>query len=290
MSEYCRRAVVLLFACAWMLSPSACEAKDRPSVVPASEAPHVEEPAGTRGYLTPKTLLASRELLPPPPAPGSPGEALDRAAFFATRRLKGTPRWGLATEDARYSPKDLLAGFACVLGVRLQETSAPTLLRLLNRLRSDVGESVEPAKSYYKHPRPFVGTGQPICEDERDYLKPSFSYPSGHATLSWASGLVLAELVPELSTPLMARARAYGESRVVCGVHTVSDVEAGRTVGAVLVAALHASDAFKADLEGARREVVAARGSAGPLADEEARCALEKDAAARSPWAESPGK
>jgi acid phosphatase (class A) len=32
-------------------------------------------------------------------------------------------------------------------------------------------------------------------------------------------GLILAELAPERATPILNRGRAYGESRVVCGVH-----------------------------------------------------------------------
>lgn len=294
MSECRYRALLLLFSCAWMLRASTGEAKDRPTPAPAAEDravdPVEDVPAGTKGYLTSRTLPASRDVLPPPPAPGSPGEALDRAAFFTTRQLKGTPRWDLAVQDARYSPKAFLASFSCVLGFQLDESNAPTLLRVFNRLRSDVGAAVESAKSAYKHPRPFLGTGQPICENSSDYLKASWSYPSGHATIGWTSGLLLAELVPELSAPLMARARAYGESRVVCGVHTVSDVEAGRTVGAVLVAALHGSDEFKAELERARREVSAAREAARAPVHEEARCAAEKDAATLSPWLGPPGK
>lgn len=294
MSECLRHAVLMFFSCAWMLSPGVGAARDRPVKAPASEPRSVDPvedvPTGTRGYLTLKTLPSSRDILPPPPAPGSPGEALDRAAFFDTRQLKGTARWDLAARDARYSPTAFLAGFTCVLGFQLDESNAPTLVRLLNRLRSDVGEAVESAKSHYKHPRPFLATGQPICENESNYLKVSWSYPSGHATIGWASGLLLAELVPELSSALMARARAYGESRVVCGVHTVSDVEAGRMMGSVIVASLHASDEFKADLEGARLEVSAARTAAGTLAAQQERCLVEKEASTHSPWVEPLGK
>ena len=55
------------------------------------------------------------------------------------------------------------------------------------------------------------------------------------------------------------RARSIGESRVVCGVHYLSDVEEGRTNGSALVAALHSSPEFRADMEKARAEVAAAR-------------------------------
>jgi membrane-associated phospholipid phosphatase len=41
------------------------------------------------------------------------------------------------------------------------------------------------------------------------------------------AGLILAELVPEAASDVLARARAFGQSRIVCGVHNASAVEAG---------------------------------------------------------------
>jgi acid phosphatase (class A) len=55
------------------------------------------------------------------------------------------------------------------------------------------------------------------------------------------------------------RAREIGDSRIICGVHYLSDVEEGRTNGSILVAALHASPEFESDLAKARAEVAAAR-------------------------------
>jgi acid phosphatase (class A) len=90
-------------------------------------------------------------------------------------------------------------------------------------------------------------------------LAKSASYPSGHSTLSWAWGLILAELAPDRATEIMLRAREIGDSRVICGVHYVSDVEEGRINGSILVAALHANPEFSVDLERSRAEVAAAR-------------------------------
>jgi acid phosphatase (class A) len=74
------------------------------------------------------------------------------------------------------------------------------------------------------------------------------------------------------------RARAFGESRVVCGVHNMSAVEAGRTNGSILVAALHGSPEFRRDMDAARAEVAAARkrGPAPPPAVCSARAAVEQ--------------
>jgi acid phosphatase (class A) len=42
---------------------------------------------------------------------------------------------------------------------------------------------------------------------------------------------------------------------VICGVHYQSDVEAGRMLGASMVAAEHADPAFRADLAAAKAEL-----------------------------------
>src|ERR1700722_11739745 len=215
--------------------------------------------AAPKGYLTAETTPQTLRLLPPPPAAGSGREADDEAVFARTRALKGDPRWSLATSDADLSPR---AGmFACAIGLTLDQTNAPTLQRLLSRVGIDGRAVVDPPKDSFNRPRPYVGVAgdPPICVEKTDSLAKSASYPSGHATISWTWGLILAELAPDRSTEILMRARAIGESRVVCGVHYVSDVEAGRTNGAALVAALHSSPEFRADMEKARAEVAAAR-------------------------------
>ena len=81
---------------------------------------------------------------------------------------------------------------------------------------------------------------------------------------------------------LRVTARAFGEGRLVCGVHNLSAVEAGRLNGSIVVAALHGSEAFRKDLEVVRKEVAAAR-KAGPAPDPQA-CAKEAEIVAKSPY------
>ena len=66
-------------------------------------------------------------------------------------------------------------------------------------------------------------------------------------------------MAPDRADAVLARGLAYGESRVICGVHYPSDVEAGRIVGAAMVAALKADPAFQADFAVAARELDEAR-------------------------------
>jgi acid phosphatase (class A) len=106
------------------------------------------------------------------------------------------------------------------------------------------------------------------------------SYPSGHSSIGWAWALTLAEIAPERADALLARGFAYGQSRVICGVHWQSDVEAGRVVGASTVSRLHADPVFAAQLAGARKEIESARaaGLKSPLD-----CAAEARALASKP-------
>jgi acid phosphatase (class A) len=76
---------------------------------------------------------------------------------------------------------------------------------------------------------------------------------------AWSWALVLAELKPAKADPILALGRDSGDSRVICGVHFPSDVEAGRTLGAAMVARLHADPAFERDLKKAKKEMARAR-------------------------------
>ncbi|WP_230772482.1 phosphatase PAP2 family protein [Sphingomonas sp. Leaf4] len=82
-----------------------------------------------------------------------------------------------------------------------------------------------------------------------------FDYPSGHTSWGTSVALVLAELRPDRADAILERGREYGNSRVICGAHSVSAVEAGRQAAAAIVAVLHGSSQFRGDLEAARREL-----------------------------------
>ena len=234
------------------------------------------------GYLAAGEAPDSMRILPAPPAAGSGRMADDQAIFDKTRALKGDPRWDLATADADLKPDHGAADFACALGVTLDASNAPTVLSILKRTSLDARSVIDPAKDHYARPRPIVASPDaPICVAKTDDLMKSASYPSGHSTQSWAWGLILAELAPDRATEILMRARSIGESRIVCGVHYLSDIQAGRDTGAILVARLHASPEFRADLEKAKAEIAAARETphVGPEA-----CLVPDQAAAHPPY------
>ena len=249
---------------------------------PASE----QSPSAPIGYLPNETVPDTFKILPPPPKSSSPARSEDEAAYRETRKLQGAPRWALASDDAVLTPLSLLADESCAMNVSLGPANAPELVKLLTRVGRDSSQIVNKAKDQFKQLRPFVVEGGPICtESDRQGIAKSYSYPSGHSTYSWAASLILAELAPERATPILARGRAYGESRVVCGVHWVSDVEEGRTNASILVAVLHSNPAFMADLAEAKLEVASAYAAGGSSHIIPAnRCAAEAAAAAHTPW------
>lgn len=145
------------------------------------------------------------------------------------------------------------------LGTRFKPEDAPTLTRLLGRMLGDLETIQTPAKRGFTRPRPFVTEPAATCIAPEPWLARSGSYPSGHSALGWAWALVLAEMAPDRADAVLARGLAYGESRMICGVHYASDVEAGRLVGAALVSALTANPEFQADYVQAARELSALR-------------------------------
>jgi acid phosphatase (class A) len=243
-------------------------------VRPGAPAPVPEiRPGILAGYLPQTALPNALALLPPPPAAGSPGAALDEDVYARTRALVGTPRWALATADANLMFPAAAETFACALDARIDEAETPRLYVLMRRSLADAGLATYSAKNHYQRTRPFVVHDASTCtpKDEQ-MLRGDGSYPSGHAAIGWAWGLILAEVAPERGNALLERALAFGESRVVCGVHWLSDVIEGRDVGAAAVARLHADPAFAADLAAAKTEFAALRAkAAGPGRD----CAAE---------------
>jgi membrane-associated phospholipid phosphatase len=224
----------------------------------------VEMPgAADSAYLSPEAMPDGLRILPPPPEKNGPRAITDRQVFAATRRLKGTARWRVATSDV---DTDAFEHFACALGVRLTPQIAPALARLLDR--AGTAGMVDPVKQYYRVPRPFVGSDAPICQTRTAHLAGNGDYPSGHTANGWMEALILAELAPDRATEILARGRAFGESRLICGAHSLSAVQAGWLAGAAATAALHGSAAFRADLDAARREMAVVRSSApAPAAD-----------------------
>jgi len=217
-------------------------------------------PGLLEGYLTNSNPLDSREFVLPAPTGDSALQALDDAWSRRMLELRGTPRWDLAARDADITFPAAASVFSCTLGIPIDESTTPSLYLLLRRTLTDAGLATMSAKNAYERERPFMKNGKPICTpQDEEMLRGNGSYPSGHTAIGWAWALILSELSPEHADRVLARGRAYGESRNVCNVHWYSDVVAGREVGAAVVAQLHNEVQFLNAMKAARREIDGAR-------------------------------
>ncbi|UAL10935.1 acid phosphatase [Caulobacter segnis] len=216
------------------------------------------------GYLGGDGGIVATTIIGPPPAPDSPRGKAERAQFDETRKLANTEAWSRAIADADLSGKNGLKSFSCAAGVTLSAEATPTLANMLLRMTDDAAKIYQPAKAAFQRPRPPVGNTAPICVPREDWINTDGSYPSGHGLIGWAWASVIAELVPDKASPILARGKAFGDSRIVCGVHFQSDVEAGRYLGSALVTRLHDDPGFLSDLAKARAEVAASKAKGAP--------------------------
>jgi acid phosphatase (class A) len=69
--------------------------------------------------------------------------------------------------------------------------------------------------------------------------------------------LVLVRLFPDHEQQILARGLRYGDNRVACGVHHVTDVEQGRLLGVAYWQAVEQAPAFLDDIACAREEEAA---------------------------------
>lgn len=272
---------VALLAAALAVGGASAGAQTASATSQAAPPPPAGMPDLVNGYIAKNDVPDSRSVLPPAPAVDSATQARDDAAAAAARKLAGSARWKLATEDADLSFPDAASDFSCALGVNISQQTTPHLYTLLRRSMTDAGLSTYPTKREYQRTRPFVAKGGAICTpDEAAQLRKDGSYPSGHSAIGWAWALILVELDPARENAILARGRSFMESRVICNVHWLSDTEAGAMMGSAIFARLQDEPAFQADLKAARMEVAHARA----LGERPTRnCAGEEAALASTP-------
>jgi major phosphate-irrepressible acid phosphatase (HPAP) len=194
-------------------------------------------------------------LLPAPPDGASITFLNDQARYNWGKTMRNTPRGEQAFKDAHVEGNGVPQAFSEAFGVEINEET-PEILKLIVGMREDAGDlGTREAKNYYNRQRPFSFYEEDTCNPEQQAeLSTNGSYPSGHTSIGWATALVLAEINPERQNEILKRGYEMGESRVICGYHFQSDVDAGRITGAVTVARLHADPGFQAQLEKAKAE------------------------------------
>jgi acid phosphatase (class A) len=195
-------------------------------------------------------------LLAPPPLVGSARDITDRQAIDDLQKDADAARWQTAEQDAQY----VYARFAEPLGQPLDRATLPLTIHLLNRALRDVVAPAFAAKEDFQRPRPFQRfqlarvCGEAVAPVPEVNPTKGASYPSGHSAYGWTTALILAQIAPDRAPQLLEKASEYAESRLICGMHFPTDIEAGRVLAVAIVERLKTVPAFEADLASARVE------------------------------------
>lgn len=160
-----------------------------------------------------------------------------------------------AVTDLAFDP---FAIFQPVLGGEFTERRLPRTAAVLRAAVVGVNAAVSAAKDQYDRERPYVEDRTVLRCDNPENPGPGGSYPTGHGAGGWTLALVLAELLPSRADAILQRGRDFGDSRVICGYHFPSDVEAARLIASAGVARLHGDAEFRRLLDAARQELARA--------------------------------
>ncbi len=101
------------------------------------------------------------------------------------------------------------------------------------------------AKKHFKRPRPF----QRFTEIKPCIKLPdSYSYPSGHTSVSRVMAYALARKYPERAFLFYKRAEEIARNRMLGGVHYPSDIRSGKVLGDYLINKFFNDKRFLKDL------------------------------------------
>ena len=209
-------------------------------------------PGGKAPLLGPADLDPAL-VLPPPPAAGSVQARAELAELHAAEAARSAADEADARLDGETKNATI---FAVVLGPNFDLPKLPATQALLAEVRASEKAAVDRGKDEFRRQRPYaVDPSLKSCKRNDDPLS---SYPSGHTSMAFSEGQVLARLVPEKAGPILERAARYGQSRIVCEQHFRSDVTAGQELGTLIAERLMQKPAFATAYVLARRELVAA--------------------------------
>lgn len=192
--------------------------------------------------------------IPPPPIPDSIAYKQE-IEFMKARIAKLTDaQKALAVKDALNESADFFSDTISEFDIN----KLPKTKILFEKVKHNAGYESKLFKNHFMSKRPYQ-----VDSDIRACVPPKpsnldRSYPSGHTTMGYAMGIVLAELIPQKSKAIMERARLYGENRINCGAHFPSDVTGGQVLGTLVAKELIRNEEFKLLMSEAQNELVKA--------------------------------
>jgi acid phosphatase (class A) len=243
-----------------------------PAIVIHAQSPHAKVAVvasakppmpTTLKFLNPVDVDPAR-LLPAPAKDGSDVQQREMSVVKNLIHTRSKERYAEATWDARHEDP---TPFAAVIGPNFDLTKLPATAKLLADVLNDQTVATSEAKDFFKRKFP-VAAEEPgdsyrewTCDvaDRKPSALPLRSYPSGHSTMAYTFGVVLAALIPEKSQAILARSASYAYSREICGDHYHSDVEAGHVLGTTLGVLLLNNAALRPEIQASKAELRAAQ-------------------------------
>ena len=245
-----RHALLALLAASVLMGPLTVEAMGQTAAVPPAAAHALK----TFQILNPDQVDPSR-MLPPPSQDGSDLQKADLADVRRVYKSRTPERRTQAEWDDKHESAEL---FFATLGPGFYLARLPATAKLLTAVDAEQEMAATIAKRYFKRKRPWAIDPSLVACDYATNAPPLTSYPSGHATLGYTVGFVLAALMPEKSQAILGRAQDYAYSRVVCGAHYRSDIEASHVFGTELAMMMMQSPKFTPLFRASRNELKAA--------------------------------
>jgi acid phosphatase (class A) len=201
--------------------------------------------------LTPAQVDASR-LLPPAPAQDSAQTRAEIAELERIAKERTPEAFAAAARDAK---DETGAMFADALGPAFDLAKLPATAKMLADIHTTEEVVSKPAKEFFHRERPWVvDPSLTTCTEHKPGSSPT-SYPSGHATIAYAMGAILASLVPDKAQAILARSSQFAENRLVCGVHYRSDIVAGEAFGTVIAVDLMQNALFRSEYDASAAEL-----------------------------------
>ena len=144
--------------------------------------------------------------------------------------------------------------FQTLLGDSFTAKNFPITAELSGHLKNEQSVVGARLKIFFQRPRPYQADPMlhPVCVVKATHD----SYPSGHALTGYLEALALAELLPDKRDAILARADDYAHSRLICGVHYSSDIEASRRIAYAIFGYVLSTPQFQRDLSLAHAELV----------------------------------
>ena len=191
-------------------------------------------------------------LLPPPPADGSPLDKRDLQGVLDLQKTITTARMEKIQADVEQTVYRVAGE---VLGPTFTSDRFPLAGEFFAKINRDSGAGVRDIKQKYKKQRPFQVSKDIRTPENIARASQGPTYPSGHSTFGAQVALLLSMMVPEKTNELHSRGREYGEQRVASGVAYPSDFETAQIGASLMIALMMQKAEFRDDFQSVKSEI-----------------------------------